>query len=274
MMPAFRSHKNVLWLCFCLLSLTGWACPAGAVHKDIACATCHNKTEAELKDYTYDSADFPISDLCLSCHDAARNQTGGSAPYVVNGNREMAGGSFTPTQFSDEFGHNMGAADATLGLTPPGGAPLDAFGCLSCHDAHTTGNFRNLKKEINGHQTPVIANGDPNFQDTVYVSGVNDFCGACHEQLYGAYNAREEKGWRRHPVGIAIYGAQGANFESWSRLQNKVTRAQYPSGNRADLFRAEVFCLTCHRAHASPFKDAMRWDYSKTAQGCLECHAF
>jgi predicted CXXCH cytochrome family protein len=244
------------------------------VHNDVACERCHNRTAAELKDYVYDSADFPASDLCLSCHDAARNRTGPSPPYVVNGDREMAGGSFTPTLLSDDVGHNMAVADTTLGLTPPGGAPLTAFGCLSCHDAHANGNFRNLKKAINGRQTPVIATGDPNYQDNVYVSGMNDFCGACHERLYDLYTARGSRGWRRHPVGVAIYGSLEASFDAWSRLQNKVTQAQYPSGNSADLFRAEVFCLTCHRAHASPFKDAMRWDYSKTPQGCLECHAF
>jgi predicted CXXCH cytochrome family protein len=75
-------------------------------------------------------------------------------------------------------------------------------------------------------------------------------------------------------VGITIYGAKYADFESWSRLENRVTETQHPSGSRNDLIGAEVFCLSCHRAHASQFQDAMRWDYNNSAQGCLECHTF
>jgi len=57
-------------------------------------------------------------------------------------------------------------------------------------------------------------------------------------------------------------------------LTTRVTQAELPSGNANDIYGAQVFCLSCHRAHASPFKDAMRWDYSDNAQGCLECHTF
>jgi len=265
----FNLSKKNLFMILSLLSIAGWFSVAWAGHENIACETCHHKTEAELKDYTYDRSDFPISDLCLSCHDAGMDVSGLNPPHTINGNRELAGGSFTPTLLSDKVGHNIITVDMTLGLTPPGGAPMNEFGCLSCHDAHGNGNFRRLKKEINGHATVVEADGDPEFQQNVYISGMNDFCGACHEKFYSGSKAS-----MIHPVGITISGAQHADFSWWSGLEIKVTQAEYPSGNPNDLYSAQVFCLSCHRAHASPHKDAMRWDYSQNPQGCLECHPF
>jgi len=267
-------YKAVFPIVLGLFLISAWFSSAWGGHANIACETCHLRTEAQLKDYTYNRSDFPDNILCLSCHDADMDVSGFSPPHVINGNRELAGGSFTPTLLSDKVGHNIITVDMTLGLTPPGGTPLNEFGCLSCHDAHANGNFRNLKKEINGYTTPVEADGAPDFQKSVYINGMNNFCGACHEHFNGVQNTRGARGWRRHPVGIAISGADHVDFEQWSRLTNKVTQAEYPSGNPDDIYSAQVFCLSCHRAHASPHKNAMRWDHAKKSQGCLECHSF
>jgi predicted CXXCH cytochrome family protein len=268
-MQEFNSHNRFFLLCLGILLMPGWVSTAWSGHENLPCAPCHNKTEAQLKDYTHDSSSFPVSDVCLSCHDANMDISSLSPPYVFNGPAELAGGTLTPTLRSDKVGHNIVSIDMILGLTPPGGSTLMDFGCLSCHDAHANGNFRNLKKEINGYQTLVMADSDPNYRENVYISGMDNFCGACHEKFHGAHNAGGG-----HPVGITIYGARYADFEFWSSLDNRVTEAQYPTGSRNDLFGAEVFCLSCHRAHASSFRDSMRWDYSKNARGCLECHTF
>lgn len=42
-----------------------------------------------------------------------------------------------------------------------------------------------------------------------------------------------------------------------------------------------VFCLSCHRAHGSPYPDMLRFDYSEmqaggggaTGTGCFKCHS-
>jgi predicted CXXCH cytochrome family protein len=267
--PKSDAYKAGLTMVLGCLLISAWLSSAWGGHDTISCATCHLRTEAQLKDYTSDGSDFPDSTLCLSCHDADLDASGFSPPHVINGDRELAGGSFTPTLRSDKVGHNMITVDQTLGLTPPGGVPLKEFGCRSCHDAHANGNFRNLKKEINGRQTSMKANSDPNFKENLYISGMNAFCGACHEKFNSGSKAD-----RVHPVGITISGAQHADFGAWVGVENKVTQAEYPSGNPNDHFSAQVFCLSCHRAHASPHGDAMRWDYSKTPRGCLECHSF
>ena len=243
-------------------------------HNEVLCTACHIKSTDEAAPYNAEDLVQPRDLLCRTCHDANLDISGLNPPHVVNGRKDLAGGSFTSTLLSDGAGHNIQNGDGILGLTPPGGVTLDAFECLSCHDAHDNGNFRNLKKEINGYTTIVEADGDPDFQQNVYVSGINNFCGACHEDFNSVRNSRGARGWMRHPVGITISSAEHADLDNWSRLANKVSQAEYPSGISDDIYGAQVFCLSCHRAHASPHDNAMRWDHRQKPYGCLECHTF
>jgi predicted CXXCH cytochrome family protein len=268
--------KNLLvFLSSWMLSMAMFS-NAWSAHADLQCAACHRLTEGENGIPTVVTNDPTLSEsqLCLACHDAAFDVSGLNPPHVSNGPQDLAAGSFTPTTFSDENGHNIQSIDQSNGLTPPGGAPLSEFGCVSCHDAHDNGNYRNLKKRINGRSTIVEAAGDPLYQNNVYISGMSDFCGACHERFISAGNSRGARGWRQHPVGITIAGAQHADFNHWSALSDRVTLVEQPSGNSADLHGAQLFCLSCHRAHASSYKDALRWDYNQNTRGCLECHPF
>jgi len=270
--------KNLLvFLGGCLLTL-GIFSSAWSLHAGLQCAACHQLTDGEGENGTpvvvTNDPTLSESTFCLTCHDAAFDVTGLSLPHVLNGGQGLAAGSFTPTTFSDEVGHNILSIDRENDLTPPGGVSLNAFGCLSCHDAHDNGNYRNLKKQINGRSTIVEAAGDPRYQENVYISGMNDFCGACHERFNRTGSSRGARGWLQHPVGIRIAGARHADFNHWSGLANRVTQAEHPSGNSTDLHGARVFCLSCHQAHASPYKNALRWDYSENTRGCLECHSF
>ena len=243
-------------------------------HNEVLCTACHIQSSDASAPFT--AADLVQSRelLCRTCHDADLDVSGLNPPHVFNGRQDLAGGSFTPTLVFDGAGHNMQHRDGKLGLNPPGGMTLDAFDCLTCHDAHDNGNFRNLKKEINGYATVVEADGDPDYRQNVYIAGINDFCGACHEDFNSVRDSSGAGGWRRHPVGITIGSAAHADLDNWSRLTNKATQAQYPSGNPNDIYGAQVFCLSCHRAHASPYDNAMRWDHRQKPYGCLECHTF
>ena len=122
-------------------------------HNEVLCTGCHTKPADASAPYTAEGLVQPKELLCRACHDANLDASGLNPPHVVNGRKDLAGGSFTPTLVSDGAGHNIQNRDMKLGLTPPGGGSLDAFECLSCHDAHDNGNFRNLKKEINGYAT-------------------------------------------------------------------------------------------------------------------------
>ena len=247
---------------------------AWAKHNDVLCTACHIKSTDASAPYSAEDLVQSGAMLCRTCHDADLDVSGLNPPHVFNSRHDLAGGTFTPTLVSDGAGHNMQHRDSKLGLTPPGGMTLDAFDCLTCHDAHDNGNFRNLKKEINGYTTVIVADGDPDYRRNVYISGINDFCGACHEDFISVRSSRGAGGWTRHPVGIAISSAAHADLDHWSRQANKVTEAEYPSGSSNDIYGARVFCLSCHRAHATPYKNAMRWDHARKPYGCLECHTF
>jgi predicted CXXCH cytochrome family protein len=266
--------RPIFYSILCLSSVFILFSNAWGKHNDVLCTACHTKPADESAPFTAEDLVQPRDLLCRACHDANLDASGLNPPHVLNGRIDLAGGSFTPTLISDGAGHNIQNRDRTLGLTPPGGGSLEVFECLSCHDAHDNGNYRNLKKVINGYATPVKADGDPDFQQNVYLSGINDFCGACHEDFNSLRPSRGARGWTRHPVGITISSAEHADLDHWSRLANKATQAEYPSGNPDDIYGARVFCLSCHRAHASPHKNAMRWDHSQKPYGCLECHTF
>ena len=263
---------GLLWIVLAFTPII--AVNAWAVHEKVQCAECLDQLAGQIPNFRRNSPGMSESALCLACHDARLDLSGLQPPYVVNGPADLAGGSFTATLNSDGNGHNLQVEDATLGLTPPGGAPRTEMTCLSCHDPHCNGNFRNLRTNINGIPTPVQAVGDPHYEKNVYISGMSRFCGACHGSFYGSWNSRGAAGWVKHPVEIAVSSAKNADFDLWTQVSDRVTRAEIPSGDPNNPTGARVFCLTCHRAHASPYRDAMRWDYGKDAGGCLECHAF
>jgi hypothetical protein len=243
-------------------------------HDKLECTACHETPDGKAFCATITDQGLTPGLMCLACHDAGRDRSGLYPPHVLNGAENLAGGSFTSTLQTDKTGHNVQWVDATLGTTPPGGFRADPLTCQSCHDPHTNGNYRNLKKQINGNPTPVRAIGDPQYLETIYISGMNEFCCACHQQFYSGWRTGQSGGWGRHPVGIRIYDAPHADFDHWCQRGEKLTATENPSADPNNRSSAEVFCLTCHRAHASPWPDSMRWDYSQSARGCLECHTF
>jgi len=151
---------------------------------------------------------------------------------------------------------------------------MQLFTCLSCHAGHYNGNYRNLKKSINGISTIVTAQADPNYSNNVYVSGIDDFCAACHNLFHGLRNTKRGSGWIRHPVDVTMSQAKHVGFYEWIKIENPVTKVENPDGNALNKYSAKVFCLSCHYAHASQYNNSLRWDAKKpgAGQGCYECH--
>jgi len=250
------------------------ATPVWAMHQGFPCYDCH-KLLSESRDQFDGSAQasqLANTRVCLTCHGADQDQSGLNPPYVLNKTAPLpAGGSFSPTLFLDNLGHNILSPDENLGFTPPGGDTLPDFGCLSCHDAHDNGNYRNLKREIHGRSTIVQAVGDPDGRRNLYISGMDQFCNACHQQTDPESGAQARAGLPHHPVGVTIYGADNADFRNWMEKPRKLCLVEHPYGNVDDPYNAKVFCLSCHYAHASSFPNALRWD-PQSNRGCLECH--
>ena len=84
--------------------------------------------------------------------------------------------------------------------------------------------------------------------------------------------------WIRHPTDIALptSGEYGVYDPTTAyNVQTPVAWLNPSSPARSD---AVVMCLSCHKAHGSPYPDMLRWDYTTSiagggaSGGCLNCH--
>jgi hypothetical protein len=140
---------------------------------------------------------------------------------------------------------------------------------------------------------------------------ISYLCGGCHAKFHPHPNlgGRAEVGqvynslWYRHPTDIAFDSVKGGFADS--EYQGYITYSleapvafTEPKGNEVIVDSTSiVMCLSCHRAHASPFPSMLRWDYSDhrahaspfpgtlrqghsemdtrkvtSGKGCLTCH--
>ncbi len=193
--------------------------------------------------------------------------------------------------------------DATLTQAPGGTFQSQYLGCTSCHDPHGNTNFRLLYgtemgpvynggrynfsaaaplAKGNSRRTMVGAtNGnETNSKHTIYKSGMSEWCANCHTNFHAGNTTNFV-----HPTGedmgssiAATYNAYvstddllGGNaatsywgivpFEAVNVDLETADSMNYTAGPTA---ADQVMCLSCHRAHASPFEDIARWDMAET----------
>lgn len=131
---------------------------------------------------------------------------------------------------------------------------------------------------------------------------ISELCANCHGDFHSGVGMIGESGmsspWMRHPtdfdmanVGLEYQyfngSAGGANataaYSTETPLASNVMTAvidtvNVGTGNANDT--AIVTCLSCHRAHGSPYDDLLRWKYSdmdahagtSVGEGCFRCH--
>ena len=111
------------------------------------------------------------------------------------------------------------------------------------------------------------------------------FCCGCHGNFH--IEQADTGAWIRHPsdavipitgeyVGYATYNPQAPvarpSLTDWTGPNSLVNEG-------GTVEKDMVMCLSCHRAHGSPYSDLLRWDYqemiardnTKTG-GCFVCH--
>jgi predicted CXXCH cytochrome family protein len=121
---------------------------------------------------------------------------------------------------------------------------------------------------------------------------ISYLCGECHGKFHPNPNlgGSREVGvasftiWRRHPADIAFSaihgGFAGSEFQGYVTYSLESPVAYFNPTGKEKVVDADsiVMCLSCHRAHASNFSDALRWDYANITtgdtvrEGCLTCH--
>lgn len=121
---------------------------------------------------------------------------------------------------------------------------------------------------------------------------ISYLCGECHGKFHPNPNlgGAEEVGfanftiWVRHPADIAfstVHGGFGTSeYLDYSIYSLESPVAYFNPTGKETVVNADsiVMCMSCHRAHASPYPDSLRWDYSQITtsdirrEGCLICH--
>jgi len=127
-------------------------------------------------------------------------------------------------------------------------------------------------------------------------ASINYLCGECHGKFHYETNSSSSYAspWLRHPTDIDMNQYKGTNKEYQNYpgpFDSNGTYFPYvpvgtDDGSRVNYVwndgDAIVLCISCHRAHGSPYADLLRWPYytctcgnstnSTTKCGCFACH--
>jgi hypothetical protein len=201
-----------------------------------------------------------------------------------------------------EHGHNLNApghgvdADSVLTTSPGGNYTASYMGCNSCHDPHgEDGNVRLLygigdtaanyvggydftetapSLLVNSRRTGLADSGAEKLaQHTAYLSGMSDWCANCHSGMHSGMTSNLV-----HPVNVGIGTDLSNNYNAYvttDNLTGSFATAYLPlvafedaanttTSTTGTTASSKVMCLSCHRAHASPYPDAGRWDFAET----------
>jgi predicted CXXCH cytochrome family protein len=112
---------------------------------------------------------------------------------------------------------------------------------------------------------------------------ISGFCAECHGNFHGGsadIGGPTGTPWLRHPTDISLPGiGEYIAYTSYD-LTVPVARVNIPSSPQPDVSDTNdiVMCLSCHRAHASPYFKMMRWDYkgwpgNDEPNYCAMCHS-
>jgi hypothetical protein len=120
---------------------------------------------------------------------------------------------------------------------------------------------------------------------------ISYLCGECHGKFHPSSNlgGSQDVGsnftiWLRHPSDISFSNVHGgfgnSEYLGYTTYSLESPVAYFNPTGKEKVVNADsiVMCLSCHRAHASNYADALRWDYgniiagSSTTGGCLICH--
>jgi predicted CXXCH cytochrome family protein len=194
--------------------------------------------------------------------------------------------------------------DATLTTSPGGQFPAAALGCTSCHDPHQASGAAagrgaaggRTPYRLLGGASFVPAGGTVQFQHAApvavaptswretdrnhvaYGAGMSEWCSNCHASRNDGSSQQHVVG-RHATLGATIADAYNAYVSSGIMTGSRGTAylalvpfevdtadpsALDPASTSGPDARARVMCLTCHRAHASAFEYAFRWDFSTT----------
>lgn len=305
----YRIGKNGLWMTATVYPPNENA-HANYQKSSDTCKNCHSTHYAKTKQLLNEAV---VRTLCLRCHNGTGSKFNVLDGLVVTPSGQAVKSPAGPFSTSSATSyHNVFREEFGTLLMAPGGGSM-SLTCTDCHSAHVlqdmtkpvrSSAFRLLKhfgppRNVY-NQPPVVAYSyvtDTSYE-TVYVSGMNEFCSECHQRYnygqqanpkipsYPTHTLRTAGGdgiqksgeYYRHPTGINI--VNWLNVTISLPLEERGVNGQY------------LTCKTCHYAHGtaiiSGFHETFevpKIDYSgkpqtkstmlKRREGmgiCLACH--
>ncbi|MGV1100005.1 cytochrome c3 family protein [Thiovibrio sp. JS02] len=138
---------------------------------------------------------------------------------------------------------------------------------------------------------------DRNFETEEAVGSISNHCARCHGDFHNgsgkmASGSFLDGVWLRHPVDFDMSrAASGTEYEAYNggggsnntysvitpvASSDTSTTVNSTVNISTDSNNAIVMCLSCHRAHGTPYDAILRWDYKKWPaaghNGCAVCH--
>lgn len=167
-------------------------------------------------------------------------------------------------------GHHSGLSGAieTPSIEPAGGYRM-LVGILGYEDP---------KWELN--PTATTHNQYKGSDQTVDITTISALCVRCHDDFH------QQSGldvWTAHPVDFDLsntandseyrqYGGAMHNYQPAVPLASTIVSTPLASVSMQGG-DAIVSCVSCHRAHGSPYEKLLRWDYAgSNGFGCVVCH--
>ena len=105
------------------------------------------------------------------------------------------------------------------------------------------------------------------------------YCTGCHGNFH-VQESKETGGWIRHPSDSPLSTEECENYTVYDPNVPVARTALDGVSSKVDS-NDLVMCLSCHRAHGSPYDDMLRWDYgamvinnsANSSDGCFKCHS-
>jgi len=210
----------------------------------------------------------------------------------------------TPPGFDSSTAHGVGTFSSSNQLT--------CAGTYGCHGSHLVANkFSALEKAHHSNAgndgatvlggSSATVGGSYRFLKTiqgieidggwleasdnhnVYFGSVSDtdttisaLCAQCHGDYHQKSDIGTASPWLRHPSDFDMKALTG-EFDSYVyTIEAPVAASSLGSMSSAattsDYSTHMVTCLSCHRAHGSPYYKLLRWDYPSSIAGCAYCH--
>ena len=232
---------------------------------------------------------------CLVCHATQSHTGGGMYPEGAHGDCNECHSRISSCQSCHKPAHH--ADDSNTFVDESGG--WYRFLISPNHPDPVTGvkgiedDDWELTKSSNDHNEYLGCAQPSRLPD----HSMSHFCAGCHGYFHGIVQSANSDGaspWLRHPTDAAIpnkgeyklYNTQDgstigpfSNLAPVARDPNIITSMSGPSST-VTPGSDQVMCLSCHRAHGSPYSDMMRWDYLNNCSagtqnsncGCFVCH--